>query len=136
MRPIKFRAKDNTTGEWRYGVPVQTNYGISMVQQLWHIDGAEYNANEYMVDSDTVGEFTGLFDKNGKEVYEGDVIAIDDHMKLGNLSAVIIFDDGAFQMRITFDYNMHGILSEDQDRFDATQDRLNKWKVISNIYEK
>ena len=62
MREIKFRGKRLDNGEWLYGSLVILNGRYFIFDDV----------NE--VDPTTVGEFTGLKDRNGKEVYEGDVI--------------------------------------------------------------
>lgn len=113
MRPIKYRGFQKS---WIYG-------GVSIFNGEATIYDESCVANSaYDVDIKSVGEFTGLKDKNGTEIYEGDIIEII-HEESKNDVAQVLYKDGAFGYDLKNFVIFHLMKS------------MKYFQVIGNIYE-
>ena len=126
MRTIKFRAK-NLDGEWVYGFYVeeerQTFNGFEKKHFIVN-DGYDY------VNPDTVGQFTGLYDKDGKEIYEGDIVKapyldpiFGDVVNNMFVNIVVGYNKGSFVLE--YDGNLRVYISDLYDNIE----------IIGNIYD-
>lgn len=124
MRPIEFRAQ-NINGVWVCG-----NFSI-LKKKLGNVAAGSYISNSagepfaYKVRPETVSQFTGLTDENGKKIFEGDIVEIDvhDHLGWNVIKGKVIFLEGAWLVTDSGSFAIP-LWSE-----------INEIEVIGNIHE-
>ena len=124
MREILFRGKITDTKEWIEGVAFpHDNNKVTMLSQH-PMDGSLVGKE---IDPETVVQFTGLTDKNGVKVFEGDVVRCVSRLDYANM--IVIFEDGEFRMVKCEDYKTY---TTGKGYFSV---RCFHKEVIGNIYD-
>ncbi|HAC0644327.1 TPA_asm: hypothetical protein GYZ23_05495 [Listeria monocytogenes] len=131
MREIEFRAKRIDNGEWIYGnlIPFEDSATFIFADERKGASALTYAHfiinNMHAIDEKTIGQYTGLKDKNGKKIFEGDIVDISvyDRLDWSSIKGKVVFLNGAW-------------LVEDVGHFAITlQSETNEIEVIGNVHE-
>lgn len=109
MREILFRGKRIDSGNWVFG--------YYLMKSERHIIWDMGNILIHEVSKENIGQFTGLTDKNGVKIFEGDVTG---------LGEIVVFEDGIFGT--TYIDNRQGVSR-------LTSKRCQHIEIIGNIYD-
>lgn len=106
MREIKFRAWDKDKKE------IREVTGINWYDEYLWVDETPMSGDKLPIEGTPLMQFTGLLDKNGREIYEGDIVKNDKWNGIGN-----------------------GIVQWDKIGWGCDYYFLTKGEIIGNIYE-
>ncbi len=124
-REILFRGKSRDSGKWLFGDYMRYAGGA----QIWthDADGGTWNA---IVDPATVGQYTGLTDRSGKKVFEGDIVRTKKFGRIIGHANVNDFD----VFKVQYEPCVFRLVNKNRG-FNLVDNGFSKFEVAGNVHD-
>lgn len=120
MRDINFRGKRTDNGEWAYGYVCR--YGWTGKENTYIVPNYASALYSLEVNPETVGQYTGLKDRNGINIFEGDIVKR-------------VWFDKMSIYQIDYDNGLASFIGQAGVRFTTFDYDSTEFEVVGNIYD-
>lgn len=132
MREIFFRGKRKDNGEWVIGKCIDINFREAYILYGWKDASVGlFNVDDIEVIPETICQYTGLTDKEGNKIFEGDILRVAYRPKD---DCAVEWHDGSFRLRWVNE-DRRAEYGFDYDAVCCVQNIVGKRKIVGNVFD-
>lgn len=128
MREILFKTKRIDNGEWVEGL-------LTVMWGQYHIINPNDENTAYPIDEKTICQYTGLTDKNGRKIFEGDIVTTKYELGRGGFYTFeVYYNENLCQFALTINTGSY-TKNKQYDWLQLTASKAKKIEVIGNVFD-